>query len=116
MEESILESTKRLLGITPEFDGFDADILAAINYSISVLNQLGVGEKGFYVKDATSKWDDFVDETEYPSVRDYVYLKTRMVFDPPSTSFALQSTEKILAEMEWRLNNSADFENKGGFL
>lgn len=109
METSILKTVKHMLGVNEDYNGFDYDIVVAINYAFSVLNQLGVGKEGFRIEDSSSEWGEFADESAFPQLREYVYLKTRLLFDPPSTSFALESINKIISEIEWRANHSAEF-------
>lgn len=110
MTDSILDSTKKLLGIDPEYEVFDMDIVIHINSAFSTLTQLGVGpEDGFEIRDKTSKWNDFLNEDpRVNSVKSYIYLRTRLLFDPPSTSFALDAFNKNIKEMEWRLNVTED--------
>lgn len=106
MENSILKSTKKILGLETEYTVFDLDIITHINTAFSTLNQLGVGPvDGFMIEDDTAEWADFLeDETKINSVKTYVYLKVRLLFDPPTTSFAITAYEKQLSELEWRLN------------
>lgn len=110
MPESILDSTKKALGIDSEYTAFDPDITMYINGVFSTLLQLGVGpEEGFEIADKEATWDDFIgDNKAINSVKTYVYLKVRMLFDPPATSFALDSMSKMAAEIEWRLLVAVD--------
>lgn len=110
MTDSILTSTKKLLGISADYTQFDLDILMHINSVFATLNQLGVGpETAFYVNDDTEVWGDLLGvETDVNSVKSYVYLKVRLLFDPPTTSFAINAMEKMIQEYEWRLNVVAD--------
>jgi hypothetical protein len=106
VEQSILISTKKVLGIAEDYTVFDLDIITHINTAFSTLTQLGVGPaQGFMIEDAEAEWGDFiVDDIQYNSVKSYVFLKTRQLFDPPSTSYLIASTEKQILELEWRLN------------
>lgn len=107
MEESILTSTKKILGIAADYTAFDLDVITHINSAFSTLTQLGVGPAaGFVIEDNTLKWADFVDadDHQYSSVKTYVYLKVRMLFDPPSTSYVIDALNKQIQELEWRLN------------
>jgi hypothetical protein len=106
MEQSILTSTKKILGINEDYTVFDLDIITHINTAFSTLTQLGVGPaEGFMINDAETSWDDFVvDDLEYNSVKSYVFLKTRQLFDPPQTSYLITAMEKQIEELEWRLN------------
>lgn len=106
MEDSILNSVKKVLGITADYTAFDADIVMHINSVFSTFHQLGVGPvEGFAIEDATSTWSAFLgDDPRYNSVKTYVFLKVRMLFDPPGTSYLIQAMERQATELEWRLN------------
>lgn len=106
MENSILTSTKKILGIADDYTAFDLDIITHINTAFSILTQLGVGPSdGFMIEDKRAKWDDYIeDDLQLNSVRSYVFLKVKQLFDPPTTSYLIDSTEKQIAELEWRLN------------
>jgi hypothetical protein len=106
VEQSILTSTKKMLGIDASYTVFDLDILTHINSAFATLNQLGIGpESGFMITDATSTWDSVIGtEPRLQSVKTYVWLKVRNSFDPPSTSYQIQAFEKQIQELEWRLN------------
>ena len=111
--ESILTSIKKLLGIAEEYEHFDSDIMIHINSVFSILNQLGVGpEEGFAIKDKTAAWSDFIqDEQNIESVRSYVYLKVKLLFDPPLSSAVMESINRSINELEWRLNAAVDTKN-----
>lgn len=104
--ESILNTIKKLLGISEIYTAFDVDIITCINSAFTTLNQLGIGSKnGFYITDETATWDSFIgNDPRLNSVKTYLYLKTRMLFDPPSTSFVIDAIEKQIREHEWRLS------------
>jgi len=106
VSESILTSTKKNLGLVEADTSFDADILLYINGVFSTLNQLGIGpEDGFSIVDKTSTWDAFIGtDPKKNSVKTYMYLKVRMLFDPPQTSYLVTALEKQASELEWRLN------------
>lgn len=106
MIESILNSTKKTLLIEPEYEAFDDIIITHINSVFSDLEQLGIGPAGgFMIQDASAVWDDFLEgDPRYNAVKTYVYLRVRLLFDPPATSFAINSMEKQAERMEWRLN------------
>jgi hypothetical protein len=107
MEESILIGTKKILGIASDYTAFDHDIITHINTAFSVLTQLGVGPaNGFMIDDETEHWTDFIteDDPQYNAVRTYVYLKVRLYFDPPTTSYLIGAFDKQIQELEWRLN------------
>ena len=104
--DSILDSTKKILGLAPEYDVFDVDIITHINTAFFTLNQLGIGPaEGFSILDRTSTWAWFTEgRANLNSVKTYVYLRVRLLFDPPQTSFAISAMEKQIQELEWRLN------------
>ena len=104
--DSILDSVKKVLGFDSEYDAFDIDIVMHINSVFSTLQQLGVGPKdGFSIDDNSATWDEFIGTAKnISSVKSYVYLKARLMFDPPATSFAIAAFEKQATELEWRLN------------
>lgn len=106
MEESILKSTKKILGLDASYTAFDLDVTTLINGAFSLLNQLGVGpQSGFSIKDERTTWGQFgVPQNQLHLVKTYVYLKVRVAFDPPSTSFLLESANNQIKEYEWRLN------------
>jgi hypothetical protein len=106
MEQSILTSTKKILGIAEDYTVFDLDIITHINSAFSTLTQLGVGPAvGFMINDATEEWTDFiVEDFQFNSVKSYVFLKVRQLFDPPQTSYLIGAVEKQIQELEWRLN------------
>jgi len=106
MEHSILTSTKKILGIAEDYTVFDLDIITHINTAFSTLTQLGVGpSEGFMIEDAEAVWPEFiVVDFQYNSVKSYVFLKVKQLFDPPQTSYLITATEKQIQELEWRLN------------
>lgn len=110
MDESILTSIKKLLGITEDYEHFDQDIIMHINSVMMILNQLGVGPTNcFSISDKTSIWSDFLsEETNLESVKTYIYLKVRLLFDPPSNSYVIDSINRMINEFEWRLNVAAE--------
>lgn len=112
MNESILISIKKLLGLAAEDTSFDPDIVMHINTIFFTLNQLGVGpEQPFRIESSFSTWNDFDDSADIEAVKSYVYLKVRLLFDPPSNSSALNAMTEMAKEYEWRLNVAVDTEN-----
>ena len=110
MEQSILTSTKKILGIAEEYIVFDLDIITHINTALSTLTQLGVGPvEGFMIEDADAQWEDFIgDDNRYIPAKSYVFLKTRQLFDPPTTSYLITAVDKQIQELEWRLNTNRE--------
>lgn len=111
MNESILTSIKKLLGIEESYEHFDQDIIMHINSVFTILKQLGVGpDEGFSIQDKTSVWGDFIGNgtTDLNSVKTYVYMKVRQIFDPPVSSYVMDSMNSIINELEWRINVTVD--------
>ena len=108
--ESILTSIKKMLGITEDYDHFDADIIMHINSIFMVLNQLGVGpSEGFMIEDDSTVWNDFMPESKHlGTIKSYIYLRVRLLFDPPASSAAIESMNRIIQEFEVRLNWAVD--------
>jgi hypothetical protein len=106
MSTSILNSTKKILGLDEDYTAFDVDIMTHINSVFSTLNQLGIGpEEGFFIEDAVTTWESFLgDDPRMNSAKTYVYLRVRMLFDPPTTSYLLSAMKEQISEFEWRLN------------
>lgn len=115
MNQSILTSIKKLLGIDEENDSFDLDITIHINSVFMILNQIGIGpEEGFAIEDAQDVWGDFIDDlSKLQSIKTYVYLKVRMLFDPPVNSTVKDSINSLISELEWRINFSRESEGSG---
>src|SRR3954470_7508885 len=107
METSILNSVKKILGLQSTDTPFDEMVLTHINTAFSTLYQLGVGPAaGFAIEDANPTWDDFItgDISIVNACKTYIYLRVRLLFDPPPTSFALASMKEQLTEYEWRIS------------
>lgn len=111
MGDSILGTTKKLLGIPDSDEHFDVDIITHINSVFIILHQLGCGDKPFSITGKSETWPQFEsDESTLVSVRTYMYLKVRMLFDPPTNSFTQEAFRRQIDELEWRLNTWADQE------
>ena len=108
--DNILSSIKKLLGIPTEETAFDSDIIMQINQVFMILNQLGIGSSdGFTISDDYALWSDFIpDGQNLELVKSYMYMKVRLMFDPPSSSAVLSAMEKSISEFEWRLNVQAE--------
>lgn len=108
--ESILTSIKKLLGIDEEYDIYDPDIIIHINSVFMNLKQMGVGPAGgFRIEGEDAVWSDYTtDSEEIESVKTYIYLKVKLIFDPPLTSAVLESMKQLINEFEWRLNVEAE--------
>lgn len=105
-EDSILGTTKKMVGLGADYTAFDTDILLHINTVFTTLCQLGIGpEEGFMIEDEDAVWADFLGgDPRLNSVKSYMYLRVRMLFDPPPTSFTQDAMRKQIEELEWRLN------------
>lgn len=107
--ESILTSVKKLLGIAKEYTHFDADLIMHINSVFLILNQLGVGpEEPFFIEDDSAYWEDFVEFGSIDLVKSYIGLKVKLLFDPPISSAAMDSANRMISEFEWRLTVAAE--------
>lgn len=104
--ESILDSIKKLIGIEDTETYFDSDIVTGVNSAFSSLNQIGIGpDDGFSISDNTKVWNDYLtDVRTLELVKSYVHLKTKLLFDPPSSSSIVDIINKEISEFEWRLN------------
>lgn len=109
--ESILLTIKKMLAIESDFDGFDTDIIVAINTAFMSLNQLGIGpEDGYSINDTEKKWSDYFGaKINLEGVKTYIYLKTRLIFDPPSNSFLVDAIARQIEELEHRLIDQMEF-------
>lgn len=109
MEDSILKTIKKLLGIQADYDIFDLDIIININSAINSLNQLGYGDGSFVVTGDEETWSDYLkSRNDLHFIEQYIYLKVRLVFDPPSSSSVLDAMKQQISELEWRINVQVD--------
>jgi len=116
MNDSILVSIKKLLGITEEQTDFDADIIMHINTTFTILNELGVGpEEGFIIEDENKYWSEYIsDARKLDKIKTYMYLRVKLYFDPPQNSTLLESMNRQKDELEWRLNVTVEnLDSKG---
>lgn len=106
-DESILDSIKKVLGVGKEDTSFDTDIIMHINTAFSTLNELGIGpDEGFEIEDASSVWDDYLlGDPRWNSIKSYMYLRVRQLFDPPVTSYHTSALDEQIKQLEWRLSN-----------
>ena len=111
--ESILTSVKKLLGIAEEYTQFDNDIIIHINTIFMALQQMGIGPKdGFSITDENDLWTDFMEDSILlNSVKTYMYLRVKLLFDPPLTSSTVDSFNKLISELEFRMNSKAEYPN-----
>lgn len=108
--DSILLSIKRLLGVSEDCEHFDDEIIMHINSVLVILNQLGVGPPGgFIVTDTRQTWSMFVpNRTDVEFIKTYVFMKVKLIFDPPQSSSAIESMNRVISELEWRINVAVD--------
>ena len=110
--ESILTSIKKLLGIEEDYEQFDPDIIMHINTVFALLKRMGVGpSKGFSIQDSESTWQDYMGEDPdaiLESVKTYIYLKVKIIFDPPTSSAVMEAIKENIKELEWSLNFEVD--------
>lgn len=104
--DSILDCVKKNLGLGWDYDAFDHDVITHINSVFSDLNQIGIGPPaGFMIEDRSDLWADYLqDDLNLNSVRSYMYLRVKLLFDSPATSYAITMQEKQIEKLEWRLN------------
>lgn len=107
--DSILTSIKELLGIQQEDTNFDTDIIFHINTVIMTLRQMGVGpQEGFSIEDDETEWSDYIDDiTMIEAVKSYMFMKVKLMFDPPTGS-VLDAYKENIKELEWRLSVQVD--------
>ena len=113
MEESILTSIKKLLNISNDDESFDMDIIILINGVLDVLKQIGVEStfEDFRLTSKDDKWEDYlIDINELEIIKTYIYLKVKIIFDPPANSTLMESYKETIKEYEWRLNSKMDYE------
>lgn len=110
MSSSILNDVKHTLGLLPDQEAFDGDIIMHINSALSTLTQLGVGPvEGYQITGAANNWNEFADDPRLNSVKSYIFLKVKLVFDPPGTGFATSAMERQIQELEYRINVVVDY-------
>lgn len=110
MSSSILDDVKHTLGLLPEQTAFDTDVMLHVNSALSTLTQLGVGPvEGYMITGRDNKWSEFADDPRLNSVKSYIFLKVKLAFDPPGTGFVIQSMERQIQELEYRINVVVDY-------
>ena len=106
MTTSILADTKKALGLAPEYTPFDPEIIMHINSVLADLNQLGVGpDIGLAIVDETNLWTELLaSDARMNHVKSYIFMRVKMLFDPPTLGYVLTSMEKMIEKAEWRIN------------
>lgn len=110
-KDSILTSIKKLLGITESCTDFDTDIIMHINTVLMTLSQLGVGTEGFQIEDKNAVWSEFIKSDKLAATKSYVYLRVKLLFDPPLNSTIVEAIKESIRELEWRLNVRVESES-----
>lgn len=105
MDPSILKTIKKMLGISDDDSSFDNDVVTFINTVFMTLNQLGVGPVDtFHISGETELWTSFLDDFNFlETVKTYIYLKVKLLFDPPASQVASDAMERKATELEYRL-------------
>lgn len=113
VEDSILLSVKKSLGLDPSMIHFDSDIMMCVNSALNVLTQLGVGPvEGFMISSQEESWNQFIgDDPRLNMVKTYIFIKTKLIFDPPTIGAVMEAYKEQVKEYEWRLNVQVDPEN-----
>lgn len=107
--DSILDSVKDYCGVPESVDSFDTEILMAINSIMLVLNQFGIGpESPYIVSDASQEWSDMLGDDPVGGIREYVCMRTRLLFDPPANNQLMAALKEQISEFEWRILAEAD--------
>lgn len=113
--ESILDSIKNTLGINEEDTNFDRELIIYINGALMIMSQLGVGTDGYLISGRDDTWEDFMgDREDLELVKSAVYLRVRLIFDPPQNSFLVDAINKQIVEYDWRIeinHKPAEVEN-----
>lgn len=107
--DSILTSVKKILGIDESYTHFDSDLIMHINAVILNLKQIGVIDDYRAIENETTEWSDiFLEHPEVESIKTYIALKVRLLFDPPTNGSVKEAIEKNINELEWRINVEVD--------
>lgn len=107
---SIADDIKLDLGLPPDYDVFDPTVIRHINTAFSRATQLGLGpEQGFKLRTGTETWEEFIGDFEdLDAVKGYIFLRVKLLFDPPATSFHIAAVEKQLEELTWTLSEAVE--------
>lgn len=111
MDDSILVTIKKMLGLDADYTAFDQDIIVFINSAFMTLAQIGVGDReGYCITGAEETWGDFISEfpANYDALKTFIYLSVKILFDPPNSSAVLTSYENTIERLTWRLNIEAE--------
>ena len=108
MSDSVLSSTKQMLGISPEDTSFDVNVIMSINTALTILMDLGLTEvEDQIVTDDMMTWDELLGgRTDIEYVKTYIYQKVKLIFDPPTSTAAIDAMQRSISELEWRICNN----------
>lgn len=112
---SILDTIKKMLGLDPESNAFDTDIIVTINSVLMALRQMGVGPKeGLTITGSQESWNDLLgNDNKQEAVKTYIYLRVKSVFDPTASSVVNEAYKSMIGEIEWRLTSENDYGGSG---
>lgn len=113
---TILNTIKKMLGLTEDYHAFDTEITFFINSAIMDLSQLGVCSPDFQItEEGNESWDDLLLEDSSNGLlngaQKYIYIKTRLVFDPPNSGYITNALQEELKETTFRLRVQVDGES-----
>ena len=116
-DKSIISTIKKMLGLAEDYTVFDTELLFFINSAIMELSQLGACSPDFQItENGDETWDDLLSECSYNGLlngaQKYIYIKTRLVFDPPNSGYATSALQKELDELTWRIRIQVDGEEE----
>lgn len=108
MLDSVLLSTKQMLGISPEDTSFDVNVIMSINTALTILMDLGLTEvEDQIVTSDKMTWDELLGgRTDIEYVKTYIYQKVKLIFDPPTSTAAIDAMQRSISELEWRICNN----------
>lgn len=106
---SILSTVKKKIGIEDEYTHWDPDIIMSINTSLATLYQIGVTKTAKVIDSKDNTWEEIIgNRTDLEMVKEYIALEVKLSFDPPSSSFLVDTIKQKIAELQWRINVTVD--------
>jgi len=93
------------LGIGESDISFDPDIIMHINTVFFILDQLGVNSgSNFSIEDKESLWNEYLTpDQSLAIIKTYMYLKVRLIFDPPLSASLVEVMKAQITEYEFRI-------------
>lgn len=108
-KQSILNDIKEQCGIIPDYTVFDNQLIVDINSAFATLHQLGYGpEEGFSIEGQNEEWDDLITSKRFNFIKNYVIAKVHLMFDPPTSSVAVEQLNKEVDQYEWRITSEVE--------